>query len=223
MFSFVGDTILDPFLGSGTTSLAAMNLHRSSTGYEINEGFLPIIEKRVALAQGNTAQNSTLDVVRQAEQKLHIEKKIRKLPYIFKDPTNLDKKVDPKRFKFGSRIDYLSDDKESYFRVREIMSPEILILDDGLRIRLLGNKTIPKKTGQAVQFLGDKTRGQKVFMKFDKRRYDKKQNLLCYLYLKNRTFLNAHLIKTGLTDVDTSLDYRHKTRFLGYRNQATKY
>jgi len=40
MFSFAGDTILDPFLGSGTTSLAAENLERNSVGYEINKKFL---------------------------------------------------------------------------------------------------------------------------------------------------------------------------------------
>ena len=36
MFTFVGDTVLDPFLGSGTTCLAARNLQRNSIGYEIN-------------------------------------------------------------------------------------------------------------------------------------------------------------------------------------------
>jgi DNA modification methylase len=47
MFSFVGDTVLDPFLGSGTTSLAARKLERSSVGYEINPEFADIIEDKV--------------------------------------------------------------------------------------------------------------------------------------------------------------------------------
>ncbi len=47
MFPFVGDTVLDPFLGSGTTSLRAKNIERNSIGFEINEDFLPIIRKKV--------------------------------------------------------------------------------------------------------------------------------------------------------------------------------
>jgi site-specific DNA-methyltransferase (adenine-specific) len=35
MFSFVGDTILDPFCGSGTTMIAAMRAGRNSIGVEI--------------------------------------------------------------------------------------------------------------------------------------------------------------------------------------------
>ena len=36
MFSFVGETVLDPFAGSGTTNLASKNLGRNSVGFEIN-------------------------------------------------------------------------------------------------------------------------------------------------------------------------------------------
>ncbi|MFQ6097882.1 MAG: DNA-methyltransferase [Armatimonadota bacterium] len=43
MFSFVGDMILDPFLGSGTTTLAARNTSRNSIGVEINPDYLSII------------------------------------------------------------------------------------------------------------------------------------------------------------------------------------
>jgi modification methylase len=50
MYSFWGETVLDPFLGSGTTSLAAAQAGRNSVGYEINPEFLPLIEGRLARA-----------------------------------------------------------------------------------------------------------------------------------------------------------------------------
>ncbi|MCL5803825.1 MAG: site-specific DNA-methyltransferase, partial [Candidatus Thermoplasmatota archaeon] len=40
MFSFVGDTVLDPFLGSGTTIKAALENDRNAVGYELNEKYL---------------------------------------------------------------------------------------------------------------------------------------------------------------------------------------
>ncbi len=42
-----GDVVLDPFLGSGTTLVAAQNLHRIGLGIELDEKFAPIIEQRV--------------------------------------------------------------------------------------------------------------------------------------------------------------------------------
>ncbi len=47
MFSIYGDTILDPFWGTGTTSLAAMASARNSIGYEINLEFMEIFKKNV--------------------------------------------------------------------------------------------------------------------------------------------------------------------------------
>ena len=46
MFSFVGDTVLDPFLGTGTTTLAAMRNGRNSVGYEI-DNYLAYARKRI--------------------------------------------------------------------------------------------------------------------------------------------------------------------------------
>lgn len=40
MFSFVGDIVLDPFWGTGTTTAAAIDAHRSSIGYEIEPRFI---------------------------------------------------------------------------------------------------------------------------------------------------------------------------------------
>jgi modification methylase len=47
MFSFVGDTVLDPFLGTGTTTLAAMHFGRNSIGYEIIPTYAKAAKRRV--------------------------------------------------------------------------------------------------------------------------------------------------------------------------------
>ena len=51
MFSEPGDTVLDPFLGTGTTTKVAISLNRNSIGYEINESLIPIIKKKLNLSQ----------------------------------------------------------------------------------------------------------------------------------------------------------------------------
>lgn len=52
MYSFVGETVLDPFLGSGTTTLAARQLNRSSIGIELNkESFWSVIQEKVGFYQ----------------------------------------------------------------------------------------------------------------------------------------------------------------------------
>jgi site-specific DNA-methyltransferase (adenine-specific) len=217
MFSFVGDTVLDPFLGSGTTTLAAKNLDRNSIGYEINADFLPTIKEKLELRQRTIFQNSSIEIIKQEEPKTDFKKEIENLPYIFKDPIRFDKKVDPRKLRFGSKIDNSHTKKDEYYTVREIISPEILVLSNGLKIRLLGVKEKTGKNKKAVQFLREKTRGQKVFMKFDTIKHDGENNLLCYLYLRNKTFLNAHLIKNGLADVDTAFDFKYKPKFLSKR------
>lgn len=57
MFSFVGDTILDPFWGIGNTTIAAMNCHRSSIGFEIEKSFYDFGMKRI---MESTPKDSTV-------------------------------------------------------------------------------------------------------------------------------------------------------------------
>ena len=47
----------------------------------------------------------------------------------------------------------------------------------------------------------------------------KKNNLLVYLYLKNKTFINAHLIKNGLVSVDTHANYKNKSKFIQLKEE----
>jgi len=212
MFSFYGETVLDPFLGSGTTALAARNLGRSSVGYEINSDFIPIIKDKLNVGQSDIA--ATEYVFLNDSVKTDLNKEIEKLPYIFKDPHKLDKKIDPKKLQFGSKIDKDSGEREVFYSVKEVISPELLKLDNDLAVRLIGVKENGATNGQAIRFLIDKTKGQKVFMKFDNQKYDEGNNLLCYLYLKNKTFINAHIIKEGLVDVDSLTDFKYKNKFL---------
>jgi len=50
MFSFVGDTVLDPFSGTGSTSLAAARCGRNSVGVEIIEDYYAMACDRVVTA-----------------------------------------------------------------------------------------------------------------------------------------------------------------------------
>ena len=214
MFSFAGDTVLDPFLGSGTTSLAARNLGRNSVGYEINPDFLPLIREKLGIEHRMLFEEAQFEIIRQEKLKANFTEAIKQLPYVFKDPVKFDKKVDPRKLQFGSKINGDSRKRQDYHCVKKVISPTELELDDGLKIRLLGIKEKAEKKQQAIEFLQSRTKGQKVFMKFGQVKHDSKNNLLCYLYLQNKTFINAHLIKQGLADVDTSLSYKYKQMFL---------
>lgn len=47
-YSFVGDTVLDPYIGSGTTAVAAKNLGRSCIGFEIHSEYIDIALSRIS-------------------------------------------------------------------------------------------------------------------------------------------------------------------------------
>jgi DNA methylase/Staphylococcal nuclease homologue len=123
MFSFIGETILDPFTGSGTTSLAAKNLERNSVGYEINPEFIPVIKEKLEVHQKDI-QGTSYEFLIQA--KLNID-------------------------------------------------------------------------------------------------FDNENNLLCYLYLENKTFINAHLLKNGLVKVDNDINFKYKEKFLNLQPEYKSY
>jgi site-specific DNA-methyltransferase (adenine-specific) len=216
MFSFVGDTVLDPFLGSGTTSLAAFNLERNSIGYEIKKDFLSLIRNKLISRGGDQFSNAiSLEVI--FEQQLpqrDFKAEIASLPYIFKDPVRFDKKVDPRQLRFGSKIDGKEEPNGQFYSVKRVEAPDLVELSNGLRVRLLGVKPIAEKKDKAMTVIEQITKGQKVFLKFDDQQREEGDVLLAYLYLKNKTFVNMHLIKNRFAEVDTSMDYRAKSRLL---------
>lgn len=217
MFTFVGDTVLDPFLGSGTTSLAAMSCNRNSIGYEINKEFLPTIKEKLNVNKNTLFQDQEFVLKHQKLTGVNWEENIKNLPYVFHDPINFDKKIDPNKLKFGSKIN-IGDGKngvkrEEYFNVKEVLKPNIIKLSNDLNIRLIGIKPIGEKRDDAVDFLKKKILKRPVYLKYDETKYDKDNNLLAYVYMKNKTFINAHLLKNKLCAVDDEFNFKYKNKF----------
>ena len=210
MFSFFGETIFDPFLGSGTTTLAAKNLGRNSIGYEINKEFEYIIKEKLNINQLSLDE----DTIEFLEDKENNNYSFDKLPYIFEDAHKLDKKIDIKKNKFGSKIDNSKEKREDLFSVKEVISPNKILLNNGMEIKLLGIKEKDNFKPQAINYLKEKFNKRKIFLKYDLQKYDKNNNLMCYVYLDNKTFINNHLIRTGFVDVETNFDYSCKEKFI---------
>ena len=102
MFSFVDDTICDPFMGSGTTALAAANLGRNSIGYELNKDFRTLYKEKVIdscidkqCEYSFSDDNSSIDY----------QSAIETLPYCYVDVHKIDKQVDVKAHNYGSKFE----------------------------------------------------------------------------------------------------------------------
>lgn len=217
MFSFPGETVLDPFLGSGTTSLAARKLGRNSIGYEINENFLPVITSKIR--EGSLLEETEIKVLKQTRKVNDFNILVSQLPYQFVDFHRLDKKIDVKKLQYGSKIDANSSGKRNdLFSVKAVFSPELLQLSNDLKIRLIGIKRNLLTSDQAVAYLVNLVRGKRVFIRYDSVKYDEENNLMVYLYLENMTFVNAHLLKRKLATVDCSFDFKYKSKFMALVN-----
>ncbi len=217
MFTFVGDTVLDPFLGSGTTSLAALQTKRNSIGYEINKQFLSVIKSKLNIKENTLFNDSTFSVKEQKPMDINWRQMISKQSYIFHDPIKFDKKINPNKLKFGSKINQkdaqTGSHRESYFIVKEIIGPDLIKLNNDLLIRLIGIKPSLKKEKQAIEFLNNKILKRQIYLKYDEIKYDNQKILMAYVFMKNKTFINAHLLKNALCDIETSYDYKYKGKF----------
>ena len=62
MFSFVGDTVLDPFLGTGTTTVAAAKWGRNSIGFEIDAHYFDMARKRIENETSSLFSENTIEI-----------------------------------------------------------------------------------------------------------------------------------------------------------------
>jgi len=217
MFTFVGENVLDPFIGSGTTSLAAIISERNSIGYEINEDFLPSIKNKLNSQKDTLFNNYDIEIVKQNLSGINWNEEVNKLNYIFRDPVKFDKKIDPNKLKFGSKIN-IDDGKngvkrEKYYTVKEIIKTNLIKLNNDLIVRLIGVKSKNGNEENARRFLTNKILRRQVFLKFDNIKYDSSDHLMAYIYMKNKTFINAHLLKEGFAVIDKEFPFKYNSKF----------
>ena len=218
MFSFVDETILDPFAGSGTTAKVARELERNSVSYEINPEFIPIIEDKVGLSGFDA--NIETEIINATFTVDDTAKIIENLPYRFIDVHKLNKQGDVKLLQYGSRLDKNSTGKRNdLFTVKRVISPELVELNNSMVVRLIGIRQDVTKIESAINFMLNKFSGRKVFLKQENVNYGD-EYLPAYVYLDNKTFINAHLLKYGYVFVDDSIPFSLLNKFITLRNDG---
>jgi hypothetical protein len=192
MFSFVGETVLDPFIGSGTTAKVALSLKRDAVGYEINKEFVDIIKEKVG-----------------SKVNVRTRRKRTRPPKVDYVPGIQDARPEsPGR---------ASKTPGETFKVTEVIDHRTLGLSSGRKVKLLGVKVKKAKRKQAVTYLKDRVLKKTIFLRFDQDGSDE-----AYIYLKNRIFVNSYLIRSGLADPDMSKDFSKKARFAKLKRDRTR-
>ncbi|MYB34626.1 MAG: site-specific DNA-methyltransferase, partial [Gammaproteobacteria bacterium] len=195
MFTFVNDVVLDPFLGSGTTTKASMLLKRNSVGYELNQQFEPLIREKLGINQELVFKDLNFEILYR-EKKINVHNS-RYIPSIqdFQPVTEKDKSP--------SKKEYL-------YRVVSVLDKSTVELDGGLRVGILGVCDFDEKT---FDYLNEFIKGKQVFLRFDPNYAKKENEVQAYLFLKNKIFVNKEIVRMGLGNISNN-DFEYKDLFV---------
>jgi len=200
MFTFQGDMVLDPFLGSGTTVKAALDLGRSAVGYEINEGFLEMIRTKTGVQDRLQLPGKVLIINR--------DKAFANLPEISYHPSIQDARPQMGAEEVNGKRDRLG-------KVTQIIDEKTIRLDTGQTVGFLGVKI--EKKAEALDYLQNKVLGKKVILGdeagADRDNEGNNQRIRAYVYLSNKLFINGYLIKSGLARPDGLVTHRLQNKF----------
>jgi len=197
MFSFVGETVLDPFAGSGTTLAEALRLDRNAVGYEINPRFIELIKQKL---EPITTPMFGAKATFERPEREHLPPKVpgNYTPSI----QNAEPKIAPNKFRFG---------QNHFYRVKDI-SRDGLLVDTGLQVGYLGVDVVDFDAYRryAQRYL----LGKQIFLKFDQPDKTVGKGLVrAYVYLKNKIFVNAYLLKAGIARPNSE-EHRLRQKFL---------
>jgi len=197
MFSLTGDTILDPFLGSGTTMKVAKELNRNSIGYEINSNFIQIIKSKIDYRSYSGPDDDSFIIYERNEDSRR-----------FKEIQNNSLVKD-----FGTQMGERENrNNVILIKVKDIVGPDRIKLEDGNEVGFLGVKIFKDKYVMAEKYLKKYVKGKMVFIKSENIKNKHKGKNEVYVYLKNKILINKELIKRGFGEV-AEYDFRLKGTF----------
>jgi DNA modification methylase len=195
MFTFVGDTVLDPFLGSGTTAKVALELGRNAVGYEINETFADMIREKLGM-KDTQSLFTQITIIKGQNKKPQValpEYKPRiQDSQVLTEPANTRNKT------------------PEVYKVIGVTDDRTILLDNGKLVNFLG--VVIDQGEETRKYLQDYLLGKAVILK-ETREIGRNGVVSGYVYLKNRIFINAYLIKSGLASPDCRVEHRYAEKF----------
>jgi len=218
MFTFPGETVLDPFLGTGTTSVAAHRLSRNSIGYEINPEFRDTIEKRInepgELFDSN--EPPEIEFIVRQERPTDFSKRIMRWTQVGEAlDAAVHRLVEPEETSSTPRAGQT-------WRVASVPGPDRLEIEDGRVVRLAGTRTFRQRgaANEATSHLEQLVAGHRVSLEAVSSTAGKDGAIPAYVHLDNRLFVNAHMIRDGYLKCDPGEKHRHTKRFEQYESEA---
>jgi modification methylase len=177
MFSLPGDTVLDPFLGTGTTAAVAVALGRSAVGYEINLDYIAVAGERLRNA-------GALVTIVERKSGGAVPRGVRSgwrpsVPDMEPPPPQQHEAPPP-----------------ALHTVAAVNADCSLTLDTGAHVHLRGLTILDQPA--ALAYLRQRVLKKKVILKDEIR--GEGMDVHARVLLKNRISINAHLLKTGMAD-----------------------
>jgi endonuclease YncB( thermonuclease family) len=198
MFSFVGEIVLDPFLGSGTTVKVALGLGRNAIGYEIQPAFVPIIRQKL-----RTLFCPEVTI-------LHRQ---RPLPPVDPPPNYCPSIQDAKPLSDPKQVEQqIEATFAQTHKITEVVDATTLRTDTGLTVRLIGIIVPPERQQTAIAYLRRYVLGKRVLLRCESPQAD--GTVAAYLYLTNRLFVNRKMIEMGIADADPTTQHPLREKFL---------
>ncbi len=204
MFTFVGDTVLDPFLGSGTTVKAALDLGRNAVGFEINDTFTEMIREKLGLRESHSLF-TLIDISKRDER-------ILTSPSAKYRPRIQDSEITKEQTNYRKNLPEI-------YKVTAIQDEKTILLENGKLVRFLG--VFINNKDEAREYLQHYVLNKAVILK-DIQESDSNEVISGYVYLKNRIFINAYLIKSGLASPDETAAHRFSQKFRRLAEKAGK-